>query len=213
MAQPLNSGALEALTKQWSTAEERIKHAGRVKLVLNHPAVKELRDAGYHLIRAIQASETNDELEELNRSLRHATRASYDAVESEIIWLLEQIRDFQRSYRLVEIKIDGLDYQAIRRRAREANKILQETALEKETRDQHYTRIFEYCVSLADDLNRLDDASEELTKKLRVTKWKIAVTVVTIVIAALSAGCAIYGHFKKLDSISHPEMSTKAIKP
>ena len=212
MAQPLDSGAFAALAKQWGAAEERIKHAGRVQLTLNTPAIKELRDAGFHLIRALEAPDKDGEREELNRALRHATRASYDAVESETLWLLEQIKRFQRDYRLIEIKVDGLDYQAIRRRARETRNLTLEANQNKESRDEHFTSLFGKCTDLAKDLDSLDDAREELNKKRRATRWKIASIATTVLVAAITAGCALYGHMKKATTICPPNIAAKTTK-
>jgi hypothetical protein len=195
LTQSLDSQAFEALTKQWKTADDRIKRSERVQLVLNTPAVKELRDAGYHLVQALEASDKKTELEELNRAIRHATRASYDAVESEALFFLEQIKKFQADYRLIEINIDGLDYPAIRSRARNALNLTLLANRDKESRDQHYTALYGLCDGLSQDFDRLEDAREELNKKRRALHWKIGAGTATLIIAAIGAACALHARF------------------
>jgi hypothetical protein len=196
LAQPLDNGAFEALGKLWRTADQRIKRSERLQTILSLPAVKEIRDAGYHLLLAIEAIDRKTELEELNRASRHVIRASYDAVESEVLYLLERIRLFKSDYRMIEIKVDGLDYQGIRKRAREAKRLIIDAQCDRETRDQHYARLLSHCDQLSSDLDQLDDSRDELNKKLRGTRWRIVAAVLGILVAAFAAcgtwmnGCA-----------------------
>ncbi|MGN0846596.1 MAG: hypothetical protein ACI4RA_04335, partial [Kiritimatiellia bacterium] len=85
------------LRKRFSEAEEAIKRYERIGLDNLVSAVNELRYAGDHLLVADTTEDADVRETALLRAERHCIRARYDAIESTIITLLEQIAAVRQS--------------------------------------------------------------------------------------------------------------------
>lgn len=167
MSTNIDFSQLREVAKHWKTAEHRIKRTERFNSKLTVPAVNELRYAGYHLLEALSATDPNTAEEALKKAGRHCQRATYDAVESEVMLHLEKIRLFQEDYRNITIDLNGYDYPAIRRAAREANNLINAAKNDDETKDQHYEKLVSHCDHLANDVGTLEDMRDELNKLAR----------------------------------------------
>ena len=73
------------------------------------PAINELRYAGYHILNAIDEEETVSE-DELLKARSHCHRAMYEAVESGIMFCLDEIKDFQEKHSDVVVSEVIADY-------------------------------------------------------------------------------------------------------
>lgn len=93
----MTSPQMTELRKRFSEAEEAIKRYERIGLDNLVSAVNELRYAGDHLLVADTAEDAAVRETALLRAERHCIRARYDAIESTIVALLEQIAAVRQS--------------------------------------------------------------------------------------------------------------------
>ena len=159
------------LQREFKKAEDAIHDLG-----LDHPsegvdtpAINELRYAGFHALRAIIARDNgNDEahLEEIRRAIRHCQRATYDAYDSGIFFLLKQFSAFRSDYKTLQIGPVVPDYLVITKRMQEARDMLREARDAEESREDFYARVVGIWERLHDDMRTLTAAREELNKGL-----------------------------------------------
>lgn len=100
---------------QFETAERHIKGAerlfqgecfdGDVAAIqgLLFPAVNELRYAGFHFAKSVAATDADEKAAELEKAIRHCQRASLDANDAQLQFLLGECRQFKYDYRMVSI--------------------------------------------------------------------------------------------------------------
>jgi len=86
---------LSEIVALFDRAEVDLKKSEHLDSNLNIPCINELRYAGYHIAKA--TSDDNPD-ENLEKAVGHCKRAIYDANESAVIFLLEDIRAFQLDY-------------------------------------------------------------------------------------------------------------------
>jgi hypothetical protein len=124
-------------------AEIRIKSIELLHNELSIPSINELRYAGHHILNAIQEDESQKILRELDKANRHTKRAYYDAVESVLLYSLDEIKIFDNEYKIIPETLDVIDnYNG---KISEINNIVHEIEnIEYETRDEKYIKIDEY---------------------------------------------------------------------
>ncbi len=90
-------------------AEQYAKEVEMLRSEVQIPAINELRYAGYHILNAIDDEETVSEVE-LLKARSHCHRAMYEAVESGIMFCLDEIKDFQEKHSDVVVSEVIADY-------------------------------------------------------------------------------------------------------
>ncbi|MGL4943966.1 MAG: hypothetical protein ACRC46_12345 [Thermoguttaceae bacterium] len=97
----------------FETAERHIKGAerlfqgecfgGDVAAVqgLLFPAVNELRYAGFHFAKSVSTTDADEKAVELEKAVRHCQRASLDANDAQLQFLLGECRQFKNDYRMI----------------------------------------------------------------------------------------------------------------
>jgi len=108
----------------FSIAEARIKQIEHLGLGLTLPAVNQLRYVACHLLRFDRSESEKEKQEELRKANNHCERAIYDAVETGIIYCLEELREFQKDYKLVGITDIVPSYLDIRAKANEVSRYI-----------------------------------------------------------------------------------------
>ena len=93
----MTSPRIIEIKKLFADAESAIKLYERIGLDNVVSAVNELRYAGEHILAAETAASPDDCETALLRAERHCVRAKYDAIESTIVTLLEQIAAVRQS--------------------------------------------------------------------------------------------------------------------
>jgi len=78
-----------------NTANTEIKILEQEDMDLPIPAIKQLRDVTYHIVKALESQENPEEFKkQMNLAEGHAIRAKYDMYELRIMWYLENIKSF-----------------------------------------------------------------------------------------------------------------------
>ena len=148
------------------------------------PAINELRYAGYHICKAIEATNPKERAEEIDKAEKHCKRAKFDALEFGILDQLERFKIFQDDYRLVVISGIVPDYTDIRLKAIDIQDFIDR--VDRSDRDNHHERCKEYFEEFRLLVRKLDAARPELNKKLRNTRWGAFATAAGVVIALLT---------------------------
>lgn len=94
----------EKHTKQAEKFLNRLNENGDVLFLrgLLFPAVNELRCAAYHAILANDSTDSVEKEEEFTSAKKHCERASFDALEAQIQYLIGLCDIFQDDYRLID---------------------------------------------------------------------------------------------------------------
>lgn len=151
---------------------------------LDIPSINELRYTAFHLIHALDETEAHEQKEQLRRAKRHCERAAYDAMELGIIRKLEEIRRFQKDYRMTPITNILPDY--IQRM--EAATAVRDFLAENTDRNKHenYKKCELHYHSLKDIVQKLTTAREELNKSRRNRALAASATLAGLMLAALA---------------------------
>ena len=151
-------------------------------------AVNELRYAGNHVLRSIVAHQDgNPEQceEEMQRAQRHCERALYDAYDAAVFFRVAQFEKFRDDYRTVPITAVIPQYPEIRLKVRQARDLLRKARSDANSRGAFYREVKSIHVSLAESIDLLEEAREELNKGNR-RFW--VQPLLTFLSAALGAG-------------------------
>jgi hypothetical protein len=152
------------------------------------PALNELRNAGHHLLRALDDGGNVIEMDDLIAARNHARRASYEACEAGNLFALGIIAKFKEDY--ATIPVDGTvpDYTGLLKKAKAAQKSVEQGRQNGFDRaDDHTVRIDAFR-KLRECAETLELAREEMNKKIdpasvaRKTLW-IAIFGIIVAIA------------------------------
>ncbi len=154
------------------------------------PALNELRNAGHHLLRALDDDGKVIEMDDLLAARNHARRASYEACEAGNLFALGIIAKFKEDY--ATIPVDGTvpDYTGLLKKAKTAQKSVEQGRQNGFDRaDDHTIRIAAFR-ELRECAETLELAREEMNKKsdpgraLRLSIWANIIAVIGIAWAA-----------------------------
>lgn len=153
------------------------------------PAIIELRNAGHHLLRAIDDDGTLISEAELLSAVNHARRACYEATETGIIFAVALVRKFQDDYRSIPVSSIVPDYVSRIRRCQEALRLLEVGRRPDFDRDgDHQDRIdvFREIRPFCDDLDAAREEANKHVAAARVARRRfiLQITIATIALAA-----------------------------
>ena len=190
---------LQELLELWTAAEARLKRTERVRSELVIPAVNELRYTGFHLVQALAAEDEAAREEALTKAARHCRRATYDAVEAEVLHWLDAYDGFRSAYStLVLTEVSGFEWLKQERVARGVRNYVREASQPKE---EYYEGLIERCDELVGVLEACEAARDELNKILRAQaadqllatkRWRIGAWLAAVTAAAAVGTLAYY---------------------
>jgi len=158
---------------------------------LDTTAVNQLRYAGRHLLNSLTGKTPITPEKEYERAVAHVKRATFDAIDSGIIYYLHKIDLFKDDYRNIEITTAG--YPDIIASARKAKHLLDEARSNSDNRHEYYQEAKRHFKLLKESCETLEDARPEQNKRLRAYNQQIRVaymsifgTVISIILAALT---------------------------
>jgi hypothetical protein len=179
------------------------------------PAINELRNAGHHLLRALDDDGKVKDIDDLIAARNHARRASYEACEAGNLFALGIIAKFKEDY--ATISVDGTvpDYTGLLKKAKAAQKSVEQGRQNGLDRaDDHTVRIDAFR-ELRECAETLELAREEMNKKIdpasfaRKTLW---IGIVAIVVAVIGIIWAASGFWPlNRDTESTKENATTAV--
>lgn len=168
-------------------AEQVLKLSERSTLESNIPAINELRYAGCHLTKALSTNTSYDEkISDLAKAKSHCKRSFYDTIEGTILYLLEDIRQFNYDYRNVAISDLIKDYATKLKEIEDIKKTTKRIATDKEKEalyESLHARI-SYLQSISEEFNLM---RQEINKRMNSNRTTRLVT-----IAGASGGVATF---------------------
>lgn len=130
------------------------------------PAINELRNAGQHLIAAIDDQGAVRSQIDLNAGTAHCRRACYEAYEMGILTALLIIKKFKDDYRTVTVGATVPDYAEIQVAAQEAQRAVEVGRHPEFDRAQDHTHRMDAFRQLRRCAERLTVARDEMNKKI-----------------------------------------------
>lgn len=130
------------------------------------PAINELRNAGHHLLNALDATGAVINQGHLDAAMAHVRRASYEATEAGIMMAIAQVHDFQRDYRAVEISDLLSDYTGRCRECQEAVRLIEQGRQPGFNRDQDHVARIEVFRKIRPFAEELQLARPEALKRI-----------------------------------------------
>ena len=85
------------IRRLYNQADSLAREVGELRSEIQIPAINELRYAGHHVLLAITDDGTVD-MEAFGKAKSHCERAMYEAAEAGIMFCLDSIEDFRRTY-------------------------------------------------------------------------------------------------------------------
>ena len=173
----------------WQNAEDVLKKVERLNGNIVIPSINELRNAGFHLARAISPESGDDRSsdEHVELTILHCKRAIYDAVEVGILHCLNQIKNFDDDYKFIEVTDVITDY--LNKRI-----FIDEIKSEINMITRHNTidycdKMYKHLDSLILIVNEFEHARIELAKRFK--KWRYSIIYASISIVVMLAGLII----------------------
>jgi len=147
------------------------------------PSINELRYAGWHAVRALEAQNNEDRAVEWDSAEDHCFRASYDAFDAQLQYIVGECAIFQNDYRRgVEISRVISDYQED---CRILNKLKRVDYRQIKSRGDHWKDMQQHVETLLPILEKWNTARDELNKILQdglFNRWlKVTGTIVLVV--------------------------------
>lgn len=161
-------GEIGEIAELWDRAEKSLKRTEFVLDELVGAAVNELRYAGFHIVRAIAASDAGNSAlyeEQRGKAARHCKRAMYDAAEAILMHYLKKVGRFKEDYSNIPVLPVLPTFLEILGRARASQELLLTTAADD--REAFHEQAIACAENLKEDCEALDIAREELNKSLR----------------------------------------------
>lgn len=196
---------LEEISSLFTYAEQKIKKIEYFADGVSFPAVNQLRYVAFHLLRAEQLRNGDEDLykdelhDELEKAKNHCQRAIYDANEAGVVYYLERIRKFKEDYESETIPDIVPNYINHLVKAKEiknflwvvGKKSLSERAeglnrIDKEKDNNDYQKSDEYLIQLQEIDNILDLARPELNKKIEGRREKMLMSISGLAIGILA---------------------------
>lgn len=94
---------LEELRDRYALAERLSKQVAHFTREAIIPAQNELRNAGYHLLKALDANGQANADDQLDKAIDHCDRAIYDAAEAGLVVVIDRLNDYFRQYESVSM--------------------------------------------------------------------------------------------------------------
>lgn len=196
---------LDEISFLFTYAEQKIKKIEYFADGVSFPAVNQLRYVAFHLLRAEQLRNGDEDLnkdelhDELKKAKNHCQRAIYDANEAGVVYYLERIRKFKEDYESETIPDIVPNYISYLVKAREiknflwvvGKKSLSERAeglnrIDKEKDNNDYQKSDGYLIQLQEIDDILDLARPELNKKIEERRKKMLISISGLAIGILA---------------------------
>jgi tetratricopeptide (TPR) repeat protein len=185
---------IELFKEDYERADQFCKKVQQYRDQAGIPAINEMRYAGYHLSLAYDVQGNLRNASQLIKARAHAQRAIYEAAEAGILRALREIEAFKNHYHLVpitDVVKDWLDILAYCRGAQARLGVQRMTGDDRSLDHAQHIAIFD---KLAEYSNRLEDAREDLNKKVanerRLSRrfiTTVSVSVTAIIVSATVA--------------------------
>lgn len=150
----------------YEQAQRYIKISEEINGEIPIPAVNELRNAGYHIVKFIANTPEENKEYEYIRAKSHIQRACYEALDASLIFLIEIIKEFKNSYKNYPISNVIPDYHDALKAVKQAKTILEQGRDSSENRDNDFRKREECVKQLKKFTDNLDIYREEIDTRI-----------------------------------------------
>jgi len=169
----------------YNEAEDLIAEVSSLQDGLDTPAVNQLRYPRRHLLNSLTGKTSIAPEQEYERAVAHVKRAICEALDSGIIYCLQEIQLFRNDYRKIEITIPG--HLNIISLARKAKHLLDKAHKDFDNCHEYYQEARKQFKLLKEACEVLEDTRSEQNKRLSSYNRKIFITYVVLFGTILSA--------------------------
>lgn len=173
------------------------------------PAINELRNAGKHLLDAVDDSGNVVSQTDLDSALGHSRRAAYEAYEAGILTALEIIAKFKKDYSLISVSQIMPRYSEIMQQALAAQKAVEAGRRRDFRRDADHSDRMDAFRSLREACEYLDANREEANKLVSKERTSGRTSVILLVLAVLGL---VFGAPSFLDWVGKRDWSPEFLK-
>lgn len=187
---------------------------------LDAPALNETRNATWHLLCAMEATEEVERADQIHKAERHAQRAIYDCREALLLLALDEFRKFDEAYSLIPVTPVLPTYLEIRQANKNAIDIIDNARRDNGSKREAFYLAMEeplqvvkknndLCANAREELNKhITNENEKRRKEIRDRKLiiiTIAIAFFTLVAAILAVPQFNNAVFKSVPTGSHEE--------
>jgi len=149
------------LIKYFNEANTQIKILEQEHQQLSEPAISQLRDSAYHMIKALETNDTEIYSTQMQKAEGHALRAKYDTYEARMTFYLKNIKTFtERFSSRVETNEVITNYVNLLKEV-ETIKVRLKQNVELEVTSRH-----DYYANIENEINQLKEI--QLTLKISI---------------------------------------------
>ena len=175
--------------------DEADKFSRKVANYINEiaiPANNQLRYAGHHLLLALGDDGALCDEDQLRRAIHHCQRAKFEAAESGIVSALDNIELFRYEYRRTVVTDIVPNYIEIKRIARDAGKLLEQSR-EPENKTGFHSELMKMFEKISEVADVLDNSREDVNKKVRTERRAFVIRAGGVLMGILSLTLAALG--------------------
>lgn len=156
------------LIKYFNEANAQIKILEQEHQKLSEPAISQLRDSAYHMIKALETTDSETYSTQMHKAEGHALRAKYDTYEIRIIFYLKNIKTFTEKFSLrVETNEIITNYIDLLKEVEQIKLRLQRNV------ELQIPSRYDYYANIENEINRLKDIHLTLTTSVPLIITKI----------------------------------------
>lgn len=153
------------IRRLYDQADSLAREVGELRSEVQIPAINELRYAGHHALQAI-TDDGEVDIEVLAKAKSHCERAMYEAAEAGIMFCLDSIKDFGKTYSDLVISEVIADYPSRLARAQTALDLVVKGRSERASVGEHVAAYMDEF-RVVRDIMRVFDASRDDTSTRR----------------------------------------------
>lgn len=152
------------IRRLYDQADSLAREVGELRSEVQIPAINELRYAGHHALQAI-TDDGEVDIEVLAKAKSHCERAMYEPAEAGIIFCLDSIKDFGKTYSDLVISEVIADYPSRLARAQTALDLVVKGRSERASVGEHVAAYMDEFRVVRDIMRVFDASRDDLNAK------------------------------------------------
>lgn len=152
------------IRRLYDQADSLAREVGELRSEVQIPAINELRYAGHHALQAI-TDDGEVDIEVLAKAKSHCERAMYEAAEAGIMFCLDSIKDFGKTYSDLVISEVIADYPSRLARAQTALDLVVKGRSERASVGEHVAAYMDEFRVVRDIMRVFDASRDDLNAK------------------------------------------------
>ena len=152
------------IRRLYDEADRLAREVGELRSEVQIPAINELRYAGHHALQAI-ADDGAVDIEAFGKAKSHCERAMYEAAEAGIMFCLDAIEDFRKTYRDLVISDVIADYHSRLARTQKALDLVVKGRSERTSVGEHVDAYMDEFRVVRETMRLFDASRDDLNAR------------------------------------------------